>query len=51
MCTIWMKMIMRLWFLKYVYATCASYEQDETMIHLHECMFYVHHIKFNPTAP
>jgi hypothetical protein len=26
-------------------------EDDETMIHLHECMFYVHHIKFYPTAP
>jgi hypothetical protein len=24
---------------------------DEAMIHLHECMFYMHHIKFNPTAP
>jgi len=52
MCTIWMKMMIRLWFSKYVYVTCALYEQDdETMIHLHECMFYVHHIKFNPTAP
>jgi hypothetical protein len=36
----------------YIYITCALYEQDdETMIHLHECMFYMHHIKFNPTAP
>jgi hypothetical protein len=36
----------------YIYVTCALYEQDdEIMIHLHECMFYMHHIKFNPTAP
>jgi hypothetical protein len=37
---------------KYIYVTCALYEKDdETMIYLHEYMFYVHHIKFNPTAP
>jgi hypothetical protein len=40
MCTIWMKMTMRLWFSKYVYVICAPYEQDDgTMIHLHECMY------------
>ena len=36
----------------YIYVTCALYEKyDETMIHLHEYMFYVCHIKFNPMAP
>jgi hypothetical protein len=35
-----------------LYVTYALHEQvDEAMIHLHECMFYMHHIKFNPTAP
>jgi hypothetical protein len=51
----WLYMLAKLqssqvWIMNMLYVYHMN-EDDETMIHLHECMFYVHHIKFYPTAP
>jgi len=38
--TIWMKMMMRLWFSIYIYVICALYEQDDETI-LNVCFMFI----------